>query len=152
MVAKFLNRPSKEEFHGRLNAIQEDTPQKWGKMNAARVMAHLLHALRVSLGEVESKYEGGFFMKTVMRFIAFHTPLPWPKGKIETAPGWVPEPEGTFEEQKQELLAALDRFVEAAENDPDRKMVHPAFGMQTLRYWQRLHARHFEHHLQQFGV
>ena len=152
MAAKFMNQSSKEEFLRRLTAIQEDTPQQWGKMNAARVTAHLLHVLRVSLGEVECNDEGGFFMKTVMRFMAFHTPMPWPKGKIETAPGFAPEPEGTFEEQKKNLLAALERFVEASEKDPDKQTVHPAFGMQTLRYWQRLHGRHFEHHLQQFGV
>ena len=152
MAAKFMNQTSREEFNRRLSAIQKDTPQQWGKMNAARMTAHLLHALRVSLGEAETKDEGGFFMKTVMRFMAFHTPMPWPKGKIETAPGFAPEPEGTFEEQKLELLAALDRFVEASEKDPDRETLHPVFGMRSLVYWQRLHGRHFEHHLQQFGV
>ena len=152
MQSKFMNASAKEDFIRRIGAIQEDTPQRWGTMNAPHALAHLLHSLRVPLGEASTEYHGNFFKKNVMRLLAFHTPMPWPKGKIPTAPGYEATPEGSFEQQKQDLVSAIERFVEVSESDPERKALHPNFDMRTLRYWQRLNGRHFEHHLNQFGV
>lgn len=151
MPSLFMNAASKGDIIRRINAVKEDTPQKWGKMDAARMLAHLLHSLRVSLGEASTEYHGNFFKKYVMRFLAFHSPMPWPKAKIPTAPGYQVAPEGTFDQQKRDLISAVERFLEVSESDPKRKVLHPNFGMRTLRYWQRLNGRHFEHHLTQFG-
>lgn len=87
-----------------------------------------------------------------MRYLAFHSPMPWPKAKIPTAPGYEVDPEGSFEEQKAELVSAVEKFVALSESEPDREVLHPNFGVRKLRYWQRLNGRHFEHHLMQFGV
>ena len=148
----FMDPASKDDIVRRISAIQEDTPQQWGTMNASRGLAHLLHSLKVPLGEASTEYHGNFFKKNVMRRLAFHTPMPWPKGKIPTAPGYEADPEGSFEQQKLDLLSAVDRFIELSENEPDREVLHPNFGTRPLKYWQRLNGRHFDHHLNQFGV
>lgn len=152
MPSLFMNGTTKDDIIRRISAIQEDTQQQWGSMNAPRVLAHLLHSLKVPLGEASTDYHGNFFKKNVMRFLAFHTAMPWPKAKIPTAPGYEVDPEGSFEEQKQNLVSAVEKFVQLSESEPDREVLHPNFGMRKLQYWQRLNGRHFEHHLTQFGV
>ncbi len=151
MASLFLNADSRDQFLARVNAIQEDTPRQWGKMDAGRMMAHMVHSLRESLEEIETEPMNSFLAATLGRFIAFHTPLPWPKG-LATAPGFTPEPEGAFDDQKQALIDATNRFIDAAQATPDRQTFHHAFGLRPLKYWERLNGRHFDHHLRQFGV
>ncbi len=152
MPSLFMNSASKDDIISRISSIEEDTQPQWGTMNAPRALAHLLRSLKVPLGEASTDYHGNFFKKNVMRLLAFHTPMPWPKGKIPTAPGYEVDPEGSFEEQKKNLVSAVERFVQLSESDPEREVLHPSFGMRKLQYWQRLNGRHFEHHLNQFGV
>ncbi len=152
MPSLFMNSASKDDIILRISAIREDIQPQWGTMNAPRALAHLLHSLKVPLGEASTDYHGNFFKKNVMRLLAFHTPMPWPKGKIPTAPGYEVDPEGSFDEQKKNLVSAVERFVKLSEDDPEREVLHPNFGVCKLRYWQRLNGRHFEHHLNQFGV
>ncbi len=152
MPSLFMNKASKDDIISRISDIREDTQPQWGTMNAPRALAHLLHSLKVPLGEASTDYHGNFFKKNIMRLLAFHTPMPWPKGKIPTAPGYEVDPEGSFEEQKKNLVSAVERFVKLSEDDPEREVLHPNFGVRKLQYWQRLNGRHFEHHLNQFGV
>ncbi len=152
MPSMFMNAASKADIIQRINTLQEDTPQQWGSMNAAGMVAHLLHSLRVPLGEAQTEDYGNFAEKNVVRLLAFHTPVPWPKAKIPTAPGYEATPEGSFEQQKQDLVSAVERFVEASEGAPEKEVLHPNFGVRPLRYWQRLNGRHFEHHMDQFGI
>lgn len=152
MPSMFMNAATKSDIVRRIGAIEEDTPQLWGRMNAAHAFAHLLHSLRVPLGEASTEYHGNFFKKNIMRLLAFHSPMPWPKEKIPTPPGYEVAPEGSFEQQKQDLVSAVERFIDLSESEPEREVLHPNFGVRNLRYWQRLNGRHFEHHLNQFGV
>ena len=152
MASLFLNAASRDAFLARVNAIHEDTPRQWGTMDPRAMMTHLLHSIRASLEEVEIQPINNFLVATVGRFVAFHTPVPWPKGKLPTAPGFTPEPEGPFDQQKQALIDATNRFIDAAQATPDRRTLHHVFGKQPLQYWERLNGRHFDHHLRQFGV
>ena len=60
--------------------------------------------------------------------------------------------EGDIEEEKATLIAAMDRFVEAADKDPAAKALSPEFGWMRLDFWRKVHGIHTEHHLRQFGV
>lgn len=60
MPSMFMNSASKDEIIRRVSAIQEDTQAQWGSMNAPRVMAHLLHSLKVPLGEASTDDYGNF--------------------------------------------------------------------------------------------
>lgn len=152
MAVAFLTQNTLADTLRRIDAIQEDTPRLWGKMDAIHMFAHIRHALRVSLEEVDTEDGGNFMKKNVLRLLVFHTPMPWPKGKIETAPGFLPDPEGDFNSVKEDLKATITRFVETSEATPDRITLHPNFGRRSLQYWQRLNGSHMEHHLRQFGV
>ncbi len=139
-------------FKQRLMAIRGDTRPAWGKLTPARLMAHLRFSLQVSLGEIEVEDTSNVFMRTVGRVLAFHLFKKWPGGKIKAPDDWTPEPAAEFEAERDQALAALDRFVEAATLDPTRRTISPLLGPITLDYWQHVHGVHMAHHFRQFGV
>lgn len=57
-------------------------------------------------------------------------------------------PEGSLDA----LCRALDEYLDRREAGALPAVVHPFFGMLSARAWVRFHVRHFEHHLNQFGV
>ncbi|HYG78614.1 MAG TPA: DUF1569 domain-containing protein [Planctomycetota bacterium] len=59
---------------------------------------------------------------------------------------------GEFSAEQNGLEADIRRFIELSEKEPERLGLHPMFGPQPLKKWQRMHGMHFDHHLRQFGV
>jgi hypothetical protein len=87
----------------------------------------------------------------VLRFIAFSTPLPWPRG-FRTAPEQDQEKHGTrpgdFSVDVAELQTLIDQFVERRGRD----IQHYRWGRMSVSMWGRYGYRHVDHHLRQFGV
>ena len=152
MAAIFLTNDTRDQIVQRLEKIGADTSRKWGVMQPIEMIAHLRRAFEISLGEVEVRDESNFVVRNVLGPIAFSGLLPWPKGKLKTLPVFLATPEGDIEEEKTKLVAAVDRFVEASEKEPEKKALSPAFGWLTLGYWRKVHGIHTDHHLRQFGV
>jgi hypothetical protein len=121
-------------------------------MSAHEMLCHLADSFRGMLGERRvSPAPGGPLKRNLMRAIALHTPLPWPKG-IPTRPEVDPLRHGTrpatFEGDRQAVIVLMRRFV-AAEA---RYAEHPMFGRMSRRDWMIWGYRHMDHHLRQFGV
>ena len=152
MAPIFVTHDTRDRIVQRLETIGADTSRKWGKMQPIEMIAHLRRALEISLGEVEVKDESNFLMRSILVPIVFSGYLPWPKGKLKTLPVFLATPEGDIDEEKTKLVAALDRFIEASEKEPEKKALSPAFGWLTLGYWRKVHGIHTDHHLRQFGV
>ncbi|MEM7417487.1 MAG: hypothetical protein AAF389_18500 [Gemmatimonadota bacterium] len=88
----------------------------------------------------------------VLRFIAFTTPVPWPKG-FRTAPEQDQELDGTppeeFATDVAELEALMARFV----GERGVGMTpHWRWGQMPATMWGRYGYRHVDHHLRQFGA
>ena len=139
------------QFAERIGAIGPDAQRRWGTMTAGSMLAHLNRVFEISLGEFEIADRSIPVVRTVLRWLLFHV-LPWPKGKAKAPVSTLPESTGDFASERQKVLAALQRFVEAAETDPQRIGINPIVGAQTLSYWRRIHGKHIDHHLRQFGV
>jgi hypothetical protein len=93
----------------------------------------------------------GLFQRTMMRWVALHTPLPWPKGvptrpEIDQAAGG-----GTPPANWDTDCAALRRWLETF-SDVQRFKDHPIFGPLNRDEWMIWGYRHVDHHLRQFGV
>ena len=116
------------------------------------MFAHLAWVSEVSLEEIQAQDTSTFLLRHILKRLVFQTPLPWPQGKIKAPPEYTPAPKGTLDDERARLIAAMERFVEAADREPGRKTAHPLFGPFTLKYWQLSHGKHFNHHLEQFGV
>jgi hypothetical protein len=76
--------------------------------------------------------------------------LPWPKGKIPTAPEMRATKPVAWESDLQALHGLVDRFAELRPQGEWAE--HPAFGRLSGKEWGVLCYLHLDHHLRQFGV
>ena len=92
-------------------------------MTASATQVHLIAAARMAIGTLAVAPKRTTLANPVGRWLAIHSPLPWPKG-MPTAP----------ELQEQ------------------RWPKHPGFGQLSARDWGVLIWRHTDHHLRQFSL
>lgn len=138
-------------FKNRFNALRADTPRKWGKLSPQDMILHLCGVAELSLGDRSAKKIGNIFTYTIGKYLIFYV-LPWPKGKIKVPEEWTPASQSTLEAERAKLFALMERFVDRAAKEPNTTMSHPMFGDCKFKLWQRIHGKHFNHHLTQFGV
>lgn len=147
-----LDRSTAAGFQARINRLTPDAVPRFGSMTPHRMIVHLDVTFRVSLGTAPCEDISTPLMRTaVVRWLVINA-LPLPKGKMKAPVALTPEPSGSFEADRSTLLAGLRAFVEAAEQEPERRTLDPWLGMITLREWSKIHALHLDHHLGQFGV
>ena len=140
-------------FRERLLAIQSTDQPRWGKLVPAGLMAHLSVAVEGSHRDLGAPDPTNWFQRNVLRWLVFEAAPRWPRGKIKVPDAITPPPKGSLDEERAALLRHLEVFTSELAKAPDRPGgVHPFFGRQSLRGWARFHARHFEHHFQQYGV
>lgn len=132
----------------RVNHVTADTKPRWGKMNAEQMLAHLVEAMRMSIGELQTKPKKVPVRYWPLRELAIYV-LPWPKG-TPTAPELLPTDRRSVEDSKRELVRLLQAVGERA--SATEWPEHPAFGKLSTRAWGVLGWRHVDHHLRQFGL
>ena len=141
-----------EAFDRRLALLAADTPRRWGSMTSHEMLCHLSDSFRGMLREREtSPAPTSGLQRQVVRFVALHTPLPWPKG-VPTRPEVNPHDKGTrpvvFETDRETVRELMHRFTR-----PDLVYApRPMFGALTRREWMRWGYRHVDHHFRQFGI
>jgi hypothetical protein len=137
----------------RLRALKPDSVRRWGSMTPNQMVCHLSDAFRGALGERPIPARGRLVHRTLIRWVAFNTPLPWPRG-TPTVAEFDQKRGGTrpvgFERDRAELVAAIARF--GAAGDRIDGAVHPLFGRMARREWDVWAWRHTDHHLRQFGL
>lgn len=152
MRVTLLDRRHSQNFKDRLRSIPPDRRPLWGTMESSSMVRHLRFITEASLGEIETEDKSNFLSRNVIRFLFFYIITNWPKAKLNVPARYAPAPDGSYEEELAWLFQAIDRFVETAEREPDRIVVHELFGPVTLKFWRRIHGVHFAHHLRQFGA
>lgn len=120
-------------------------------MTAHQMVCHLSDSFLTVLGERQASSKETWMSRTVVKYIALHTKLPWPHG-VPTMPEVDQKIGGTkpieFERDRQQTLELLRRFVL-----PDTRYGrHPGFGAMTRDEWMLWGYGHVDHHLRQFGV
>jgi len=150
-MSSFLTAPNCAAFTSRVNAVKPDSQRQFGSLDSRAMLCHLRRALEISLGEVEIPDSSNVLTRTIVRYMAFHV-VPWPKGRIKAPSAFTPAPENAFEAERELLHQAIERFIKTVEREPNKVVCHPVFGPMTMTYWCRVHGKHFDHHLKQFGV
>jgi hypothetical protein len=137
----------RQSIETRLRALRADTTPRWGKMSADQMVWHLNRALEAALGQLPVDPEKPPLPAPIMKFIVLK--LPWPKG-APTNPSFVPKATYDFESERAHCLRLLETFTARSLNS--KWQDHPFFGPMTGTELSRLQAKHFNHHLTQFGV
>ena len=74
------------------------------------------------------------------------------RGVLQAPAEYVVTESADLEEEREALLAAIERFLAKCEESPDFRARHPFFGVLTRAQWQRNQGMHLNYHLEQFGV
>lgn len=148
-MSTFANLAAKTAIRRRLEQLTPTTPRRWGKMTPHQAVCHLTDGYRSAVGEKSVAPIHNVFTRSVMRFVALHTPMAWPKG-VKTLPEVDQEQGGTkpvdWDRDLAELVRRIDAFA-AVEGRP-----HAIFGPLTGSEWNVWAFRHADHHLRQFGL
>lgn len=131
----------------RLRALGPETQRRWGKMSVAQMLKHVNLALEAALGKISVPPEKAPLPRAIMKFIVIN--VPWPKGAPTIQPFRVEETCDFEAEQVRCLRLINELAAKELESDwPPSPMLGPMSGRDVTR----LHAKHLNHHLTQFGV
>jgi hypothetical protein len=145
---KTLHDPShRGELVRRLEALTPNSDRRWGKMSVDQMLWHVGDALALSLGEITVSGEKPPIPRGLLKFIVLN--LPWGKNG-PTHSAFVAKRNYDFTAERRRCLQLIDKVAlrELHSDWPD----HPVFGRMTGEQVSRLHAKHLNHHLTQFGV
>jgi Protein of unknown function (DUF1569) len=131
----------------RLQALQPDSQRKWGKMSVDQMLWHVGDALALSLGDLTVNAGKPPIPRALLKFIVLN--LPWSRNG-PTHPAFVATRNYDFAAERARCLNLIDKVAsrDMHEDWPN----HPVFGPMTGEQISRLHAKHLNHHLLQFGV
>jgi hypothetical protein len=136
----------------RLQRLAPDSPRRWGRMTSHQAICHLSDSFRSMMGTEPISSVSTLVNRTLVKWIALHTPMPWPHG-VRTRPEVDQEIGGTrpveFWSDKRALEELIDRFAGRTGSD---LRPHPIFGRLSTAEWQRWGYLHLDHHLRQFGA
>jgi hypothetical protein len=149
---KSLDQPSNvEELILRMGRLESATARHWGTMTSHEMLCHLADSFAAVLGERHASSAETWLSRTVVKWIALHTSLPWPQG-VPTRPEVDPKRNGTkpleFERDRAAVVGHIRRFVLPG----TRYGRHPGFGAMTRDEWLLWGYAHVDHHLRQFGL
>jgi len=145
---------AKSELLERLQKVTPTAARKWGKMTIQQMVCHLDDGLQMLMGKRKAANVSNGLSRTVIKYVALHTPLPWPHGanapkeiNQETGAGTRPD---VLEQDLARLRSSIDEFCRT----PRTYQVadHPMFGPMTEWECMRLGYAHIDHHLRQFGL
>ncbi len=154
MPLKNLNNPADlTEILTRLTKLRPDSPRQWGKMTPHQMLCHLSDSYQIAMGERDAEARDNFLSRTVVKWIALDTPLPWAKGfktglTADQEIGGTPPVE--FERDRQRLAEIIRRFTTAQRDFQFAS--HPVFGAMSETEWLRWGYLHANHHFRQFGI
>ena len=140
-----------QETIDRINKLSHETPNQWGAMNVAQMLAHCNVAYELVYTDKYPKPKG--FRKFMIKLFAKNVvvgPKPYKKNS-RTAPMFIISDKREFDTEKQRLIDHLQKTQQLGEAHFNGKESH-AFGALTSKEWNTLFSKHLDHHLRQFGV
>ena len=139
-----------KEITERLSKLKEETPRKWGKMNATAMVKHCNLVLSSSLGTAPRKRAlmSYLFRKMAKKQYVYRTVY---KKNGYTAPNFIVSNTNEFNSEMTRLMQSIDQFRKAGEQVYENRL-HSFFGRLTAQEWGMLQYNHLNHHLTQFGV
>jgi hypothetical protein len=145
-MPSLLDSEDREAILRRLRRLQATAPARWGKLTAPRMVCHLADSLRVGLGEIAPERMDTLPSRTIAKWIVVYSPMPVPRGRIQTAPEMLATAPSTWADDVRQVELLVERLAGSRSAG-----THPFFGPLSPAGWGRLAWKHVDHHLRQFG-
>jgi hypothetical protein len=141
------------EILERLRDLRPDSARQWGRMSVHQMVCHLKDCCLMATGEKQVSDASSPIQRTVVKWIALYSPLPWPRG-IQTRPEVDQEAGGSCPVDFSTDVADVESLLRAiaASRTRNEWPLHPIFGRMSRTDWLRWAYLHTDHHLRQFGV
>lgn len=140
---------TRRELMTRARRLTPAHQAQWGKFTVDRMLAHMVDAFRMGMGEIEVRQRKIPFFGTWPFNVLFIRLVGMPKN-APTVREIIERPPLSIDAELLELEAAMERF--AAQRERREWPRHPAFGKLSRKSWGVLGYVHTDHHLRQFGV
>ena len=138
----------KSDIVRRLKTLRPDSARKWGKMSVSQMLWHVNEAMEGALGRITSEPMRVPLPRVLLKFLVLNAP--WGKG-APTLKRWIPQSDRyDFALERDRCCRLVDELAARPVDDvwPDS----PTLGRMSGREVSRLHAKHLNHHLTQFGA
>jgi len=147
-VALLHDPQHKAEILRRLKTLSPDAARRWGKMSVSQMLWHVNEAMEGALGRIQAEPMKVPLPRPLLKFLVLN--FPWGKG-APTLKRWVPQSDSY--DFASEQARCLRLVVELASKPlEDAWSDSPTLGRMRGSDVSRLHAKHLNHHLTQFGV
>ena len=149
-MSTLANPAVRDECLARFARLEPSAHRVWGRMTAHQMVCHLNDSFDAAAGKKHASPATGLLQRTVLKWIALNSPLPWPHG-VATRPEIEQGRGGTAPSDWETDCAGLRRRMTEF---PDLPIFgqHPVFGAMKRAEWLVWGYRHVDHHLRQFGV
>lgn len=142
-----------ENLQQKLVLITEASKAKFGKMTPQHMVEHLTLTVKIAYKIKWPEYEISEKHLTQKEML-LNTAMDFPRGL--KAPGsngeLMPLKYSGLQEAKEHFLRSIQEYHNFFKARPEVKTLHPRLSWLTYTEWEKFHAKHFMHHLGQFGV
>jgi hypothetical protein len=137
------------EITARLNMLAPQAERKWGKMDAAQMLAHCSEPFKISMSDkkIPRPFVSYLFGWVARRMVLADKPY---KPGLPTGKELIIKDERDFETEKKKLGSLIQEFYSKPEKVGQHP--HPFFGKFTKEEWGKSMYKHVDHHLLQFGA
>jgi hypothetical protein len=149
MARSIFRERDRQAIDQRLAALDPAARPRFGVMTPADMICHMKDAIEVATGAVPCRRRETALSNRLLRWLAIYY-MPWPKGKVKTAPEMLRTKPANWDADLQRLREMLS--ATAARGVSASWAPHPAFGGISGTDYGVLIYRHFDHHLAQFGA
>ncbi len=129
----------------RVRALRPDARRRGGRMSVDQMLWHVNQGLLTSLGQLPTE-PAWVPLRSVVKPLVLA--VRWPKGP-PTAREFVAVGAHDFAHEHRRYLELLEDFARRPLEGSFAP--HPLFGPMSGRDWSRMHYKHMDHHLRQFG-
>ena len=139
----------RKSISDRLSALSPTAVRRWGKMDAAQMLAHCSAALEVGTGDRPRKqaFIGRIFAPFVRSSLLGDKPF---SKDSPTDPTFIVADSRDFARERERLSALIERFCEGGAVEAG-KHIHSFLGRMSGDEWGVMMYKHLDHHLRQFG-
>lgn len=146
-MARLHDTGVKDSLDSRLSKLTPSSRAAWGKMSVGQMLWHVNQAMDAALGRLELPNERPPIPRPVIRFMVLN--MPWTKN-APTSKAFIAQQDHDFNTELARCRKLMAEIVarDVSHAPPD----HPVFGQMSGAQQSKLHAKHLDHHLKQFGV